>query len=339
MYKVILSALVVLAFGATPLSAQIKLEWKFTEGATFFVERAYTQKQTVETKNKLLKEQRSKTWVLAVKVKEKTASGQALDLTIESVAIASDAKGGLEDALAAKMKGARFSATVTPQGRLAQFGGYEPFIQKLAEKNADTEKVLRALLSEEAIREDIEELFHFLPDKSVRKGDQWKRESIEPVPPFGSFKSTFAYALEDDKNETLPISYTIKMAYKPPGADSDLFRVIKGTLSAEDGQGSLRFDVKRDGTLANGHIFVNLGSDPRPGNPDGLKTDKDGNVYTAGPGGLWVFSPAGKHIASLNAPAGTRSFVNFTFGGDDGKTMYMTTPEALFSVAFKTSRR
>jgi len=92
-------------------------------------------------------------------------------------------------------------------------------------------------------------------------------------------------------------------------------------------------------TLANGHIFVNLGSDPRPGNPDGLKTDKDGNVYTAGPGGLWVFSPAGKHIASLHAPAGTSSFVNFTFGGDDGKTMYMTTPEALFSVEFKTSRR
>jgi gluconolactonase len=101
----------------------------------------------------------------------------------------------------------------------------------------------------------------------------------------------------------------------------------------------VRFDVKRDGTLANGHVFVDLGSDPRPGSPDGLKTDKDGNVYTAGPGGLWVFSPAGKHIASLNAPEGTRSFVNFTFGGDDGKTMYMTTPEALFSVEFKTSRR
>jgi hypothetical protein len=41
----------------------------------------------------------------------------------------------------------------------------------------------------------------------------------------------------------------------------------------------------------------------------------------------------------LHAPAGTSSFVNFTFGGDDGKTMYMTTPEALFSVEFKTSRR
>ncbi len=146
---------------------------------------------------------------------------------------------------------------MTPQGRLAQFGGYEPFIQKLAEKNADTEKVLRVLLSEEALREDVEELFYFLPDKLVRKGDKWKRESIEPVPPFGSFKSAFEYALEDDKNETLPISYTIKMTYKPPGADSDLFRVIKGTLSAEDGQGSLRFDVK-NGMLISSEKTVHI---------------------------------------------------------------------------------
>jgi gluconolactonase len=99
----------------------------------------------------------------------------------------------------------------------------------------------------------------------------------------------------------------------------------------------VRFDVQPDGTLANGHVFVDIGRDPRPGSPDGLKTDKDGNVYTEGPGGMWIFSPVGKHIATLIAPV--RSFVNFAFGGDDGKTMYLTTPEALYSVEFKTPRR
>jgi gluconolactonase len=99
----------------------------------------------------------------------------------------------------------------------------------------------------------------------------------------------------------------------------------------------VRFDVRHDGTLANGHIFVDLGKDPRPGAPDGLKTDRDGNVYTEGPGGVWIFSPVGKHIAELDAPV--RQFVNFTFGGDDGKTMYLTSPEAVYSLEFKTSRR
>jgi gluconolactonase len=99
----------------------------------------------------------------------------------------------------------------------------------------------------------------------------------------------------------------------------------------------VRFDVKHDGTLANGQVFVDIGADPRPGSPDGLKTDRDGNVYTEGPGGVWVFSPVGKHIATLNAPV--RQFINFTFGGDDGKTMYLTSPEAVYSLEFKNSRR
>jgi len=99
----------------------------------------------------------------------------------------------------------------------------------------------------------------------------------------------------------------------------------------------VRFDVQPDGTLANGHMFFDLDADPRPGSPDGLKTDKDGNVYTSGPGGVWIISPAAKHIGTLIAPV--RSFINFTFGGDDGKTMYLTSPEALYSLTFKTSRR
>ncbi len=99
----------------------------------------------------------------------------------------------------------------------------------------------------------------------------------------------------------------------------------------------VRFDVKPDGTLANGHIFADLAADPRPGSPDGLKTDKDGNVYTAGPGGVWIFSPAGKHIGTLLAPVAV--IINFAFGGDDGKTMYLTCPEAVYSLTFKSARR
>ena len=173
------------------------------------------------------------------------------------------------------------------------------------------------------------------PDDLVYKSDgalYWTDlppRGTEPRPNFVPFGGV--YRIKNGKLDLL------SKDYRPNGI---AFSPDEKYLYITDSPRKLvRFDVQRDGTLANGHIFVNLGSDPRPGNPDGLKTDKDGNVYTAGPGGLWVFSPAGKHIASLNAPAGTRSFVNFTFGGDDGKTMYMTTAEALFSVEFKTSRR
>ena len=98
----------------------------------------------------------------------------------------------------------------------------------------------------------------------------------------------------------------------------------------------VRFDVRPDGTLANGHIFFDLDIDKRFGSPDGLKTDKDGNVYSTGPGGIWIISPSGKHLGTLLAPM--QRFVNFTFGGDDGKSLYIAAPEALYRVALKSSR-
>ena len=44
------------------------------------------------------------------------------------------------------------------------------------------------------------------------------------------------------------------------------------------GRKLVRFDVRPDGTLTNGRQFFDLDVDPKPGAPDGLHTDKDGNV-------------------------------------------------------------
>ena len=41
--------------------------------------------------------------------------------------------------------------------------------------------------------------------------------------------------------------------------------------------------------------YVNKGK----GLPDGLKMDSKGYIYASGPTGIWVFNPAGKHIATI----------------------------------------
>jgi len=56
-----------------------------------------------------------------------------------------------------------------------------------------------------------------------------------------------------------------------------------------------------DGTLGKGRVFAELASD-EPGGPAGLKTDELGNVYSTGPGGLWIFSPTGKHLGTIVTP-------------------------------------
>jgi Family of unknown function (DUF6263) len=261
-------ALLIVLLGAHPALAQVKLEWRFKEGETFFSERIYTQKQSVEINGKAFKELRSKTWLSAIAVKEKTKAGYLLEFKVESASFQSDGerRGGSQpislfpsalpaDHWAAKIKGCTFKITVTPQGKVSKFEGYEAFIQKLADKNTDSEKALRALITEEGVREDAEEIFSFLPEKIVRKGDKWKRETSEPMPPFGSFKSTYEYVLETDTGPEVAIGLATKTTYRTPSSEVELFKVVKGSLKGDEGKGNLVFDNEA-GRLVSSHKSV-----------------------------------------------------------------------------------
>ena len=60
---------------------------------------------------------------------------------------------------------------------------------------------------------------------------------------------------------------------------------------------------------------------------DGLKVDTKGRVYVAGPAGIWVLSPEGAHLGTIKAP---RLPAKFAWGGEDGKTLYMTARSTLY---------
>ena len=60
-------------------------------------------------------------------------------------------------------------------------------------------------------------------------------------------------------------------------------------------------DINDDGSLAPGRLFAEMKSD-LPGVPDGLKTDEEGNVYSTGPGGVWVFGADGRELGLLVPP-------------------------------------
>jgi gluconolactonase len=83
----------------------------------------------------------------------------------------------------------------------------------------------------------------------------------------------------------------------------------------------MRYDLKADGTVENGKVFVDMNFDPRPGNPDGMKIDMQGNIWDGGPGGIWIISPAGKHLGTILMP---ERISNLAWGDDDGRTLYTT---------------
>ena len=59
--------------------------------------------------------------------------------------------------------------------------------------------------------------------------------------------------------------------------------------------------IQADGRLLPGRVFAAFGTGA-PGYPGGLKTDEAGNVYAAGPGGLWIFNRDGIHLGTAVLP-------------------------------------
>ena len=89
----------------------------------------------------------------------------------------------------------------------------------------------------------------------------------------------------------------------------------------------MRYDVDLEGNLSKGEVFFDMTSAPGEDAIDGVKVDQQGNLYVSGPGGVWVISPRGKHLGTILAPKHPH---NMAWGGEDGKTLYMTAGDTLY---------
>jgi gluconolactonase len=92
------------------------------------------------------------------------------------------------------------------------------------------------------------------------------------------------------------------------------------------------FDVDNDG-LSNGRIFHSAAGydSTEKGLPDGLKIDKNGNVFAAGPGGLWIFNKEGKLLGKIKFNDATS---NCAFSPDQ-KTLYITNDMNVLRIRLK----
>jgi gluconolactonase len=91
----------------------------------------------------------------------------------------------------------------------------------------------------------------------------------------------------------------------------------------------MRYQVQPDGSLVHGKIFYDMTSVPGEIALDGLKVDRAGNVFVSGPGGVWIISPEGKHLGTIQGP---ELPANFAWGDPDGRTLYMTARTGLYRI-------
>jgi gluconolactonase len=96
----------------------------------------------------------------------------------------------------------------------------------------------------------------------------------------------------------------------------------------------MAYPVREDGTISKGRVLFDATqlARNRPGLPDGMKIDQHGNIFGAGPGGVLVISPEGKHLGTLltTQPTGNCAF------GEDGRTLFITSNHNLLRVRLTT---
>lgn len=94
----------------------------------------------------------------------------------------------------------------------------------------------------------------------------------------------------------------------------------------------MRYSVDSEGNLSDGRVFFDMTHAPGEDAIDGIKVDQQGNLYVSGPGGIWILSPEGKHLGTIIAPKHPH---NLAWGGEDGKTLYMTARDTLYRMPLK----
>lgn len=90
----------------------------------------------------------------------------------------------------------------------------------------------------------------------------------------------------------------------------------------------MRYDLAADGSVSNGRVFADVSAEKEEGLPDGMKVDSRGNLFGTGPGGVWIFSPDGKHLGTIKPPEQPAN----CGWGDNGKSLYMTARTGLYRI-------
>jgi gluconolactonase len=91
----------------------------------------------------------------------------------------------------------------------------------------------------------------------------------------------------------------------------------------------MRYEFLPSGELAGGDVFVDMTKAPGDDAVDGVKVDEAGNVYACGPGGVWLLSPSGRRLGTLQLPESPH---NLAFGGDDGRDLYVTALTSVYRI-------
>jgi gluconolactonase len=99
----------------------------------------------------------------------------------------------------------------------------------------------------------------------------------------------------------------------------------------------MAYPLRSDGTVGPGHVLYDgtRSMADRRGTADGMKVDVEGNIFAAGPGGVYVFAPDGSLLGWFDFGGN----VGNVAWGEDGGTLFIAANAAVYRVRLKGGER
>ena len=97
------------------------------------------------------------------------------------------------------------------------------------------------------------------------------------------------------------ILVTDKVSYPNGIALSPDNKILYISNSDNDNKEWMKYELNDQGLIARESVFYHVSAEEgkMPGGPDGMKVNARGYIYASGPGGIWIFNPAGKVLARI----------------------------------------
>jgi hypothetical protein len=240
------AVVIVLAGAPRPAYSQVTLEWKLKEGDTFYVETVAKARNAFEVNGKRIATTETITRLVRMTVRKKTPDAVVVQTLVEAFKVSADAKLDADlERLSERQKGMALTFTLDARGQVKRLAGYEAAIKHLSEDKDEMAKTARRIMPREALIQEADLYFGFLPDKAVARGDRWRQPCVIPVLPLGSFKGEreLTYAGMEDGAERIVFKAGLGMV--PPREEGGAFKVLKASLKAGGAQGTILFDKAR----------------------------------------------------------------------------------------------
>jgi gluconolactonase len=93
------------------------------------------------------------------------------------------------------------------------------------------------------------------------------------------------------------------------------------------------YDFGPNAQLSNGRLFGTEAGPPKSGVPDGMRVDRQGNLFVTGPLGIWVWDSSGRHLGTIVMP---EQPANLAWGGPDYQTLYITATTSVYRLKTRT---